>query len=160
MQRVVFKMRSIRIILLENLSPIRQYLRYLNLKISGYSNISVKAIIESNVLLDKVYPAGITIKDFTLVAANVTILCHEHIFREEHDRSMSLMKPVVIGERCFIGVGAMILPGVTIGDDCVVGAAAVVHKDVPAGSICAGNPARIIRSGIKMNDRAMLVEVD
>lgn len=155
---MVFKMRSIRLILLENLAPIRQYLRYLGLRISGYDNISVKAIIESNVLLDRVYPTGITIKDFTLVAANVTILCHEHIFREELDPSMSLMKPVVIGKRCFIGVGAMILPGVTIGDDCIVGAAAVVNKDVPAGSICVGNPARIIRSGIKMNDRAMLIE--
>lgn len=49
---------------------------------------------------------------------------------------------VVIGDRVWIGYGALILPGVTLGEGVVVGAAAVVTKNVPAYAIVAGNPAR------------------
>ena len=49
------------------------------------------------------------------------------------------------------------LLGVNIGDDCLIGAETVVTKDLPAGSIAVGVPARIIKSGIRMSDRAILV---
>lgn len=39
--------------------------------------------------------------------------------------------PVEIGDRVWIGAGAMILKGVTIGDGAVVAARSVVTKDVP-----------------------------
>lgn len=45
----------------------------------------------------------------------------------------------------FIGVGAIILPGITIGRGAIVGAGAVVLHDVEPGAIVAGNPARFIR---------------
>ena len=51
---------------------------------------------------------------------------------------------VVIGNRAWIGYGALILPGITIGDGAVVGAGAVVTKDVEPFTIVAGNPARKI----------------
>jgi acetyltransferase-like isoleucine patch superfamily enzyme len=54
-------------------------------------------------------------------------------------------KPVSIGEDCWIGGNATILPGVTIGKGSTVGAASVVTKDVPPYHVVAGNPARIIR---------------
>ena len=55
--------------------------------------------------------------------------------------------PVTIGDRVWIGYGALILPGVTIGEGAVVGAGAVVTKDVPSYTIVAGNPA------VKIGDR-------
>ncbi len=51
---------------------------------------------------------------------------------------------VVIGNRVWIGYGALILPGLKIGDGAVVGAGAVVTKDVEAFAIVAGSPARKI----------------
>lgn len=54
-------------------------------------------------------------------------------------------KPVVIGERVWIGGGAMIMPGVHVGDGSTIGAGAVVTKDVPERVFVAGNPARVIR---------------
>ena len=51
---------------------------------------------------------------------------------------------VVIGDRVWIGYGALVLPGVTIGEGAVVGARAVVTKDVEPFTIVAGNPARKI----------------
>lgn len=50
----------------------------------------------------------------------------------------------MIGEEVFIGIDAIILPGVAIGDRCVVGAGSVVTADVPSGSVVAGYPARRI----------------
>ena len=55
-------------------------------------------------------------------------------------------KPVTIGDKCWIGGGAIILPGVTIGDGCTIGAGSVVTKSVPPRSVAAGNPCRILKT--------------
>jgi acetyltransferase-like isoleucine patch superfamily enzyme len=55
-------------------------------------------------------------------------------------------KPVVIGDRVWLGNRVMVLPGVTIGDDAVVGAASVVVNSIPPRSLAVGNPARVIRT--------------
>jgi acetyltransferase-like isoleucine patch superfamily enzyme len=52
------------------------------------------------------------------------------------------IEPVRIGDRVWIGAGALVLRGVTLGDDAVVAAGSVVTRDVPARSLVAGNPAR------------------
>jgi acetyltransferase-like isoleucine patch superfamily enzyme len=54
--------------------------------------------------------------------------------------------PVRIGDGCWIGARAMILPGVTIGKRVLVAAGAVVTRDVPDDSLVAGNPARVVRA--------------
>ena len=53
--------------------------------------------------------------------------------------------PVVIGEGCWIGEKAVILPGVHIGKKCIVAAGAVVNKDIPDYSLVGGVPARILK---------------
>ena len=52
---------------------------------------------------------------------------------------------VQIGNDCWIGHGAIILPGVTVGDGAVIAAAAVVSRSVPPYTIVGGVPARAIR---------------
>lgn len=51
---------------------------------------------------------------------------------------------VSIGNWCYIGTNALIMPGVTIGDNVLVAAGSVVTKSVFSGMVVAGNPARII----------------
>lgn len=52
--------------------------------------------------------------------------------------------PVRLGDGCWIGIGAVILPGVTVGRNAVVAANAVVTRDVPDGAVVGGVPARIL----------------
>jgi acetyltransferase-like isoleucine patch superfamily enzyme len=149
--------KSIRIKILETLGPKKQYLRQIIYRLQGYINIDKSVILEKNLNLDRVQPSGITIKKNCLIASEVTILCHEHVYRNPDNFELPLILPVEIGERTFVGVGATILPGVKIGSDCIIGAKTVVSKNIPDGSIAVGIPARVIRSGIKMNNKAMLV---
>ncbi len=52
--------------------------------------------------------------------------------------------PIVVGEHAFVGLRAIILPGVTLGKKSVVGAGAVVTRNVADGKTVAGNPARTL----------------
>lgn len=49
------------------------------------------------------------------------------------------------GRNCWIGAGAVILPGITVGDNTVIGAGSVVTKDLPANVVAVGNPCRVLR---------------
>lgn len=149
---------KLKYIIIGFLSGILQRFRFFKLKLLGYKNISPRAIIESNLNLDRVYPEGIFIGENTLVASRTTILCHEHIKRDEINPENPWVTNTYIGKNCFIGIGAMILPGVKIGDEVIIGAAAVVTKDIPSNSVAVGNPAKVIKTGIRMNENAILIK--
>ena len=55
-------------------------------------------------------------------------------------------KPIVIGDDCWFGAGAMVMPGVRIGNRCVIASGAVVTRDVPDDSLVAGVPGEVKRS--------------
>ncbi len=52
-----------------------------------------------------------------------------------------------IGDRCLIGMGAILLPGARIGDGCLVAAGALVPVGmiVPPRKLVVGSPARVVR---------------
>jgi len=52
----------------------------------------------------------------------------------------------MIGNRVWIGAGAIINPGITVGSDSVIGSGSVVTHDIPKGVVAAGNPCRVIHS--------------
>jgi virginiamycin A acetyltransferase len=51
----------------------------------------------------------------------------------------------VVGDDVWIGMEALVMPGVTIGPGAIVAARSVVARDVPPYAIVAGNPARVVR---------------
>lgn len=53
--------------------------------------------------------------------------------------------PVVIGNDVWIGMNAVILPGVHVGRAAVIGTGAVVTKDVPDFAVVGGVPAKVLR---------------
>ena len=54
-------------------------------------------------------------------------------------------EPVEIGNDCWIGMGACILPVARLGDGCVVGGGSVVVGELEPNCIAVGNPARVIK---------------
>jgi serine O-acetyltransferase len=49
-----------------------------------------------------------------------------------------------IGNRVYVGPGAILMGPIEVGDDALVGAGAVVVRSVPAAGVVAGNPGRIL----------------
>jgi len=88
---------------------------------------------------------GITIEDDVLIGPKVSVITESHPLNPS-ERNSLLVKPVVIKRNAWIGVGAIILPGVTIGENAVVAAGAVVSKDVPANTVVAGVPAKVVKT--------------
>ncbi len=104
---------------------------------------------------------GVTMVDDThiyignnvMLAPNVVIATAGHpLLPELREKNLQYNMPVRIGNRCWIGAGALIMPGVTIGDDVVIGAGSVVTKDIPSGVVAVGNPCRVLRE-ISEHDR-------
>lgn len=102
--------------------------------------------IYANYNLTLVDDTHIYVGDYTMFGPNVTIATAGHpILPELRQRGLQYNMPVSIGKNCWIGAGAIILPGITIGDNVVVGAGSVVTKDIPSGVVAVGNPCRILR---------------
>jgi acetyltransferase-like isoleucine patch superfamily enzyme len=91
--------------------------------------------------------APVFIGDRTLVGPSVCICTGTHdvdpSIRQEQGGSFA--RAIRIGDDCWIGARAVILPGVTIGDGSIVAAGAVVSKDVASNCVVGGVPARVIR---------------
>lgn len=51
----------------------------------------------------------------------------------------------ILGDGSWIGMRAIIMPGINIGEGAIIGANSVVTKDVAAYSVIAGNPAKQVK---------------
>lgn len=88
-----------------------------------------------------------------MIGPNVTVVTAGHpILPELREKAYQFNMPVRIGENCWIGAGALIIPGVTIGDNSVIGAGSVVTKDIPVNVVAYGNLCRVARE-INEHDR-------
>jgi acetyltransferase-like isoleucine patch superfamily enzyme len=115
--------------------------------IRGVNFKNIRSVfISFNVCIDSVFPEHVFIGEDVWLTRNVVILAH---FNPSNMQRTYLgdvqVKDTVIEDGVFIGVNAVILPGVTVGRGALVGAGSVVSKDVPPFSIVGGNPARVIR---------------
>lgn len=103
-------------------------------------------MVYANYCLTCVDDTHIYIGDYTMIGPNVTIATAGHpILPALREQLYQYNIPVHIGRNCWIGAGAVILPGVTIGENAVIGAGSVVTRDVPANVVAAGNPCRVMR---------------
>lgn len=57
-----------------------------------------------------------------------------------------MAEPIEIGDNCWLGANAIILPGVRLGDHVVVAAGAVVTRSFGNNCLVGGVPARVIRN--------------
>jgi acetyltransferase-like isoleucine patch superfamily enzyme len=99
-----------------------------------------------------------------IIGANVSIAQNVNIMADSGpNASLRMQKlfpiekgPVKIGNHCWIGASAIIMPNVTLGNYCIVAANSFVNTSHPAFSIIGGNPARLIRSFTEDEKEKML----
>ena len=92
---------------------------------------------------------GIFIGDDVLIGHNVVLATIDHDLNpyDRHNHYASIH----IGNRVWIGSGAIITKGVTIGEGAVIAAGAVVTNDVSENTVVGGVPAKVIRK-IEVDD--------
>ena len=92
---------------------------------------------------------SVTIGNNVLIADRVFISDCEHVYANTtapiRYQGEIFRGAVQLRNGCWIGIGAVILPGVTIGQNAIVGANAVVTGDVPDHAVVGGIPARILK---------------
>ena len=112
----------------------------------GGHNVHFGKGVYANFNLTLVDDTHIYVGDHTMIGPNVTIATGGHpVLPALRERGMQYNMPVRIGKNCWIGAGALIMPGVTIGDNSVIGAGSVVTRDIPANVVAVGNPCRVMR---------------
>jgi len=91
----------------------------------------------------------VTLEARVLIADRVFISDCGHQFSAADlpiaDQADPFLGPVVLKAGCWIGTGAVILPGVTVGRNAVVAANSVVTADVPDRTVVGGVPARVLK---------------
>jgi acetyltransferase-like isoleucine patch superfamily enzyme len=84
----------------------------------------------------------VSIGERTIIVTHLNVGYRDHPLQEKYP---AMSAPVRIRSGSFIGVGAILLPGVTVGERSFVAAGAVVSRDVAPGSMVAGVPARVMQ---------------
>lgn len=127
---------------------------YLNLSDNAiiYNDVEIRApynieigkgsIIGDQAILDG--RNGIRIGENVNFSTGVQIWTEQHNHRDPYFRCNQHKRPVIIGNRAWIGPRAIILHSVHIGEGAVIAAGAVVTKDIEPFSIVAGIPAKKI----------------
>ena len=112
----------------------------------GGGHVHFGGHIYANFNLTLVDDTHIYVGDYTMFAPNVIVATAAHpVLPRLREQAYQYNAPVHIGRNCWIGAGAIILPGITIGENTVVGAGSVVTKDLPANVVAVGNPCRVLR---------------
>lgn len=83
-----------------------------------------------------------------MMGPEVVIFTHTHNYNRTdipmREQGSNIAK-VTIGNDVWIGMRAIIMPGVNIGAGVIIGAGAVVTKDIPDYAVVGGVPAKVIR---------------
>ena len=112
----------------------------------GGSHVHFGKSVYANFNLTLVDDTHIYVGDYTMFGPNVTVTTAGHpILPQLREKVYQYNAPVHIGRNCWLGAGAIILPGITIGENSVIGAGSVVTKDIPPNVVAVGNPCRILR---------------
>lgn len=92
--------------------------------------------------------AGLEIGDNCLIASGVMICGVSHGFARTDvpiRHQPAIEKKITIEENVWIGMGAIICPGIRIGAGAVIGAGSVVTRDIPPQVVAIGSPCKVTR---------------
>ncbi|MBT0668340.1 putative colanic acid biosynthesis acetyltransferase [Novosphingobium profundi] len=86
----------------------------------------------------------IAIGSGTVISQGAYICASSHDVRDP--KFQLVLKPVRIGDGCWVAADAFVGPGVHIGDGAVLAARGALFSDAQAGGIYRGNPAAFVRA--------------
>ena len=72
-----------------------------------------------------------------------------HTIYNKEDEIINKEKPVIIGNKVWVGSRVIILKGITIADGSIIGMGSLVVNDVPATCVSVGSPNRVIKENIR-----------
>lgn len=113
---------------------------------SGSIHIQEDVVISQNVHITSA--GNLIIGKSSLILANVFITNIDHDYEEIGKHVVNqeyVIKDTIIGENCYIGMGAAIMAGTKLGKQCIVGANSVVRGEFPDYCVIVGAPARIVK---------------
>ncbi|MCW3059419.1 MAG: transferase hexapeptide repeat containing protein [Capsulimonas sp.] len=116
-------------------------------KLIGSGNIAARLHIASGAIVAPGVTFGldaeITIGEKVSISPMATIYTATHAMGFGSQRMNPAVSPkaVVVERGAWVGMQALILPGVTLGQGCVISAGSVVAQNVTANTLAAGNPA-------------------
>lgn len=91
---------------------------------------------------------SVFIGDDVFIAPYVYITDQNHVYADPDrpiGRQLPVEEPVFIGDGCWLGAAAIVLPGTRLGRNVTVAGGAVVRGVFPDHCVIAGVPARIVR---------------
>ena len=126
-----------------------KFLRKIGIDISENYYSTKHGFIAPSVVFDANDYSLITIGNATTISMDVVFLTHDYSVSKglkmiDPKLDGRFLKPIKVGNNCFIGMRTILLPGTVLGDNVIVGAGAVVKGTFPDNVVIGGNPARII----------------
>lgn len=106
-------------------------------------------------------PYLLSFGDNVTISSDVTFIPHDNSISKIIESSTDIFGKIKVGNNCFIGHGAIILPGIELGNNVIVGAGSVVTKSYKQGNVViAGNPAKVICSTEDFGEKAKNVALN
>lgn len=96
-------------------------------------------------IIGHVHPHMIHIGDNAVITAKAVILEHDNSYFYAYGKDVKFNE-VQIGERAFIGIGSIIMPGTKIGKHSIIGAMSLVKDDIADYCVAVGIPARVLKT--------------
>jgi len=100
--------------------------------------------IDRFAVIDGSFPERVTIEDEARIAPGAVVVAHYAPGETLARYTKPYVLDVRIGRHSFIGVNAVVMPGVTVGEGAIVTSGSVVLQDVAPYTVVSGNPARRI----------------
>ncbi len=128
-----------------------------DVRIGAYSSVWFQAVIRGDVHFIRIGERT-NVQDGTIIHVT-TDRWPTYVGNQVTVGHRAVLHGCRVGDRCLIGIGAIVMDGVEIGEECLIGAGTLLppRTSVPPGSLVLGSPGKVVRP-LTAAEREQLVE--